>query len=328
MFRIGSLTLENPLVLAPMEEVTDIPFRLLSRRRGAGLVVTEFTSSEALIRHIPKALRKIRFLDSERPVAVQIFGAKPDVMAEAARMIAQTKPDMIDINCGCWNKNHALRGEGAGLLRNPEQMQKVIRAVVRAVNIPVTVKTRLGWDVRNIRILEIARTVEQAGVQALSLHCRTRCQGYKGQADWQWLAKVKKAISIPLIGNGDIYSPVDVRDMLAMGCDGVMIGRAALANPWIFQETLHFLRTGRELPPPALKQRIAACIEHLSLAVRVRGYHEGIMRFRKYYSGYLRDLPNAAKLRRELMLLKDLSQIIDRLRGFEQAHAPACLSAS
>ncbi len=323
MLTIGSVKIANPLALAPMEEITDIPFRVLCRKRGAGYVVTEFTSSEALIRNVPKALRKIRFLDRERPVGVQIFGANPDVMAEAARIIAPSRPDVIDINCGCWNRNHALRGEGAGLLRDLGRMDKVIRAVVRAVHIPVTVKTRLGWDGRDIRILDIARMVEQAGAQALSLHCRTRCQGYKGRAEWPWLAKVKQVISIPLIGNGDIRSPQDVRAMLSTGCDGVMIGRAALTNPWIFEQTLHSFHTGQHLPPPAISQRITDCIEHLELAVRVRGKREGIVRFRKYYNGYLHGLPNAARLRLELMGLSDLHQITDRLQRFVQTHSRA-----
>lgn len=328
MFWIGNVKIQNPLVLAPMEEITDIPFRVLSRRRGAGFVITEFTSGEALIRNIPKTLRKIRFLDAERPVAVQLFGSKPDVMAEAARIIAPSKPDVIDINCGCWNKNHALRGEGAGLLRDPDLMERVIRAVVAAVDIPVTVKTRLGWDARDIRILDIARMVEQTGAKALSLHCRTRCQGYKGQAQWQWLEQVKRIISIPLIGNGDVKTPQAVQDMLATGCDGVMIGRAALSNPWIFRETLHYLATGQALPPPLLQQRVADCIEHLCLAVRVRGMNEGIVRFRKYYAGYLRDLPHAAKLRIELMAYKELQPIIDRLRLFAESQPAVCLSTS
>jgi len=321
MMKIENLNLTKPLVLAPMEEITDIPFRLMSRQRGADLVVTEFTSCEALIREIPEAFRKIAITDEERPVAVQVFGGNEESMTRAAALIVErVRPEMIDINGGCWNKNHALRGEGAGLLCDLPRMERIIKAVVREVPIPVTVKTRLGWDTKNISICDVAKMVEQAGAAALTVHCRTRCQGYKGTADWAWLDRIKKVISIPLIGNGDAKSPQDVKEMFATGCDGVMIGRAALANPWIFEQTKSYLETGHVPLAPALPARVEACITHLRLNVQVRGLGEGIMRFRKYYAGYFRDLPHAAKLRMELMALKDLDAIVDRLRDFSARH--------
>jgi len=315
--KIGSLEFEKPLVLAPMEEISDVPFRILCRRRGADYVVTEFTSSEALIRDIPKSFRKAGIIDAERPVAIQLFGSKPDVMVRAAQIVAQSCPDVIDINAGCWNKNHALRGEGAGLLRDLPLMEKMIRRIVRAVDIPVTVKTRLGWDQRSICITDVARLVEQTGAAALTVHARTRCQGYKGRADWAWFEKIKAAISIPLIGNGDATTPRDVERIFDAGCDGVMIGRAALANPWIFEQTRQYFKTNRVPGPPALHQRVEDCIEHLRLALRYRGLREGVLRFRKYYAGYLHGIPHSSRLRSELMDLTDPDQIIERLRRFD-----------
>jgi tRNA-dihydrouridine synthase B len=314
--KIGMLTFERPLALAPMEDVTDTAFRLICRRMGADIVYTEFTSSEAIIRDIPKAIRKITVTEAERPVAIQIFGGVEASMDAAARKAESLNPDFIDINCGCWVKNHVARGEGAALLKDLSRFEKIVQSTVRATRLPVTVKTRLGWDERSIVILDVAKMIEQAGVQALTVHCRTRSQAHNGQADWSWLEKIKKATSLPLIGNGDIMTPEDVKRMFETGCDGVMIGRGAINNPWIFRHAKHFLETGQHLPEPTMLERIELCIEHLKLSVEQNGIRQGVIPFRKYYAGHLRGLPNVAKLRSELMQLVDMDKIIDCLRQF------------
>jgi tRNA-dihydrouridine synthase B len=319
--RIGDIEIDQPIALAPMEDVTDIPFRIICKRLGADLVYTEFTSSEALIRDAVKALRKIEIVEEERPVAIQIFGGIDRSMEEAARVAQRFRPDFLDINCGCWVKNHALRGEGAGLLKDLPRFEQIVKATVGATRLPVTVKTRLGWDEKNIVIVDVARMLEQSGVKALTVHCRTRSQGHQGQADWKWLTKIKKAVGIPIIGNGDITSVEDVTRMLETGCDGVMIGRGAITNPWIFRQAKYFLQTGRRLPEPDLEERTARCIEHLELSVKYKGQRRGVIPFRKHYAGYLNGVPHVAQLRSELMLLTDPQAIIKRLNQFLE-HSP------
>lgn len=314
--KIGSIQLNTPIALAPMEDVTDLPFRVICKRLGADIVYTEFTASEALIRDIPRALKKITVCDEERPVAIQLFGGKDESLASAARVAEQFNPDFIDINCGCWVKNHVARNEGAGLLRDLPLFEKIVRSTVKATKLPVTVKTRLGWDHDSIVILDVAKMVEQAGAQALTVHCRTRSQAHNGFADWDWLAKIKKTISIPVIGNGDVTTPEDAKAMLETGCDGVMIGRGAIANPWIFQQTKHFLKTGEHLPEPTIDERIRVCLEHLKMSIEHELPYNAVIPFRKYYAGYLRGLPNIATIRSELMQIKDYSAVVDRLNQY------------
>lgn len=320
---IGPLQFDQPIALAPMEDVTDTAFRLICKRLGADIVYTEFTSSEALIRDIPKALEKIQVTDAERPIAIQIFGGVEESMEGATQKAEKFKPDFIDINCGCWVKNHVSRGEGAGLLRDLPHFEKIVTSTVKATKLPVTVKTRLGWDADNIVILDVAKMVEQAGAKALTVHCRTRSQAHKGEADWRWLERIKKVISIPLIGNGDIETPEDVKRMFETGCDGVMVGRGAIMNPWIFSQAKHYLKTGQHLEQPTLKEKIDLCIEHITLAAELKGERNGIIPFRKYYSGYLRGLPDISKLRADLMKLVDLNKIIERLNQFLDIHLSA-----
>jgi nifR3 family TIM-barrel protein len=308
---------ENPLFLAPMHEVTDIPFRQICKRLGADVVMTEFVSVEALIRHIDKARLMMHIRDDERPVGAQIFGKNDASFVEAAQIITeQFRPDFIDLNAGCAAGKHAARGECAGLLRDLPLFEKIARATVQATHLPVTVKTRLGWDMNSLVVLDVAKMVEQAGAKALIVHCRTRSQGYKVPADWTWLEKIKKVISIPLIGNGDVVAPQDAKRMFETGCDGVMIGRGALANPWIFRETAHFLKTGQLLPLPTLQERIHTCIDHLKLYAEFKRTHSGLYAFRKFYTGYLKGMPGAAGLRAELMRLTELTDIESCLKEF------------
>jgi tRNA-dihydrouridine synthase B len=314
--KIGNIDIDKPLCLAPMEDVTELPFRLICRRLGADIVYTEFTSSEGIIRDIPRIMEKIRIAEEERPVAIQIFGGRPEAMAGAAEAIEKLKPDFIDVNCGCWVKNHVARNEGAGLLRDLPLFEKIVKATVKGTKLPVTVKTRLGWDDQSIVILDVAKMVEAAGAKALTLHCRTRSQAHSGFADWSWLEKIKKVISIPIIGNGDITCPEDVQAMLETGCDGVMIGRGAIANPWIFKQSKHFLETGGHMPEPSIEEKIQTCIEHLKLNVQYKGEKYGVQTFRKHYVGYLKGLPNITPVRSELMQYMTQEQVIERLQKY------------
>lgn len=319
--KIGPIELNRPLALAPMEDVTDLPFRLICKELGADLLYTEFASSEALIRDVAKTLKKIQVADAERPVAVQIFGGVEESMEGAAAVAEQAGPDFIDINCGCWVKKVALREAGAGLLRDLPKFEKIVSSVIKGTSLPVTVKTRLGWDQESIVIEDAARMLEQCGVKALALHCRTRDQGHRGEAQWHWLERVKKAISIPLIGNGDITTPEDAKRMLETGCDGVMIGRGAIANPWIFRETKHFLDTGGHMPPPTLGEKLDCCTRHLNLSVEHKGERKGVVEFRKYYAGYLKGQPRVSKLRAEIMTMTELEPVLARLAKYREEAA-------
>jgi len=314
--KIGSVDINKPLCLAPMEDVTELPFRLICKRLGADIVYTEFTSSEGIIRDIPRIMEKVKICDEERPVAIQIFGGRPEAMTGAAQAIEKLKPDFIDINCGCWVKNHVARNEGAGLLRDLPLFEQVVKATVKGTKLPVTVKTRLGWDDQSIVILDVAKMVEAAGAKALTLHCRTRSQAHSGFANWSWLEKIKKVISIPVIGNGDITCPEDVQAMLETGCDGVMIGRGAIGNPWIFKQTRHFLKTGEHMPEPSIEEKIKICIEHLKLNVQYKEEKYGVLTFRKHYVGYLKALPNIATVRSDLMQYTTMNPVIERLQKY------------
>jgi nifR3 family TIM-barrel protein len=314
--KLGNHDLQQPLVLAPMEDITDLAFRLICKKTGVDITVTEFTAAEALIRHIPRAMKKIEVLDQERPVGIQLFGSRPEALKEAAAIAAQLKPDFIDINCGCWVKNHVARLEGAGLLKDLKLFESVVRATVSGTSLPVTVKTRLGWDDESIVILDVARMIEDCGAKMLTLHCRTRSQAHRGFAEWAWLEKVKKRISIPLIGNGDVVSPQDVKTIFETGCDGVMIGRGAVSNPWIFQQAKHYLATGEIQAAPSIREKIDLCIEHLKLTCQVKACRKPVVAFRKHYAGYLSGIPNLNRLRSDLMAIEDLDPAVARLTEF------------
>jgi tRNA-dihydrouridine synthase B len=312
--RIRSIDIDKPLLLAPMEDVTDQAFRIICKRLGADIVFTEFVNSEGLIRNSEKTKQKMHFQDEERPFGIQIYGGEESSMEGAARIAESFEPDIIDINCGCWVRKVVGSGAGSGLLRDLPKMERIISTVVKTVNIPVTVKTRLGWDSESIRILDVARMVEQTGAQALTIHCRTRAQAHKGEVDLSWIPKVKSAVSIPIIANGSLDTPEKIENAFqSTGCDGVMIGRGVIENPWIFQQVKQFRMTGKYFARPSIEERFKILIEHLRLSVEIKGERKGVIEFRKYYSGYLKGMYNAAKVRQELMQYIDLEGIMERI---------------
>ncbi len=335
-FHIGKNKFANPLMLAPMEGVTDLPFRIMCKQMGADLVFTEFIASDALIRDSMKSKQKMDIVDEERPVAVQIFGQHKDAMIHSAKMIEDSGAEIVDINYGCWVKKVVNNNSGAAYLKDPERMADMTNAVAEAVSIPVTVKTRIGWDHNSIVIEKVAKMQEEAGAKQLSLHCRTRDMGMGGKADWTWINKVKPQISIPLILNGDVKTPQDVIEAFATTqADGVMIGRAAVGYPFLFKRAKALMETGIDPGEPAVEEMFAACIRHLDLCIEYKGETRGFMEFRKHYSGYLRGLFGASATRQKLVVAEsyeDVRHILDdymdylrkedRLVPFEHKESP------
>jgi tRNA-dihydrouridine synthase B len=303
------------IALAPMEDVTEPPFRYICKKLGADVLYTEFISSEGLIRDAKKAKAKLFFYEMERPIGVQIFGGNEDSMEDAAKISEEARPDFIDINFGCWVKDVAMRGQGAGLLRDLPKMKSIAESVIKSVQLPVTIKTRLGWDEKNIVILEVARMMENIGVKALTVHCRLRSQGNKGDADWSWITRIKDAgIKIPIILNGNIKTPEDVKNAFDnYEADSVMIGQAAINNPWIFRQSKYYLENNIHEQEPDIDERFNLCLEHLEKSVELKGEKYGVIEFRKHYSGYLRNLPDVSKFRLELMQFTELEPIKEKL---------------
>ncbi len=321
-----------PLLLAPMEDVSDPPFRAVCKDNGADLMYTEFISSEGLIRDAIKSRRKLDIFDYERPIGIQIFGGDEESLSLAAKIVDVTQPDLLDINFGCPVKKVALKGAGAGVLKDVDLMVRLTEAVVKSTSLPVTVKTRLGWDDSMLNIEEVAERLQDVGIKALAIHGRTRCQMYKGDADWTLIGKVKNnpRINIPIFGNGDIDSPhkaVEYKNRY--GVDGIMIGRAAIGYPWIFREIKHFYQTGELLAPPTVEERVNVVRKHLHKSLEWKGPVVGINEMRRHYANYLKGLPNIKEYRSKLVTLnqpeeidKILDEIIVRYSGYEITAAP------
>jgi len=324
MVKIRTIELgEFPILLAPMEDVSDPPFRALCKRHGADLMYTEFISSEGLIRDAAKSVQKMDIFEYERPIGVQIFGSDVESMVHAAQIIEKVNPDILDINYGCPVKKVACKGAGAGLLQDIPKMVKLTEAVVKAVNIPVTVKTRLGWDDQTKNIVETAERLQDIGIEALTIHGRTRKQMYKGEADWTLIGAVKdnQRMKIPIFGNGDIDTPE--KALLyknRYGVDGIMIGRASIGNPWIFNEMKAFLKEGKRLERPTLKDRVEAATEHLDFSVQWKGERLGIVEMRRHYTNYFRALPHFKEYRQILVTSMDLTEIKQVLASIQEEY--------
>jgi nifR3 family TIM-barrel protein len=313
MVKIDQIELPDfPLSLAPMEDVSDPPFRAVCKDNGADLMYTEFISSEGLIRDAIKSRQKLDIFDYERPVGIQIFGGDEEAMAMSARIVEAVDPDLVDINFGCPVKKVVSKGAGAGVLKDVDLMVRLTDAVVKSTHLPVTVKTRLGWDDNSRNIEEVAERLQDTGIKALAIHGRTRAQMYKGEADWSLIAKVKNnpRIHIPIFGNGDIDSP---QKALAYknryGVDGIMIGRAAIGYPWIFREIKHYMATGELLAPPTVEERVEVARKHLRKSLEWKGPIVGINEMRRHYANYLKGLPNIKEYRNRLVTLREMEEV-------------------
>lgn len=317
MVKIGNIELgEFPLLLAPMEDVSDPPFRAVCKEKGADLMFTEFISSEGLIRHADKSVQKLDIYDYERPIGIQIFGDKIESMREAAAIAEAADPEIVDINYGCPVKKVACKGAGAGILLDLPKMQKMTEEIVKRVNKPVTVKTRLGWDENTIKIKEVAQRLQDVGIQALSIHGRTRKQMYKGDADWSYIREVKEMpeIHIPIFGNGDIDSPEKALEYKnKYGIDGIMIGRASIGYPWIFNEIKHFMATGEKLAEPNLDERVRVTKQHLDFSVQWKGERKGIFEMRRHYTNYFRGISHFKPFRTRLVESDSHQELIEIL---------------
>lgn len=317
MAKIGNIDLgEFPLLLAPMEDVSDPPFRRLCKLHGADMLYSEFISSEGLIRDAIKSRQKLDIFDYERPVGIQIFGGDEEAMALSAKIVATVRPDLVDINFGCPVKKVVSKGAGAGVLKDIDLMVRLTKAVVSSTDLPVTVKTRLGWDESSINIEEVAERLQDVGISALTIHARTRSQMYKGHSDWSYIAKVKNnpRIHIPIFGNGDIDSPQKALQYRnKYGVDGIMIGRAAIGYPWIFREIKHYFATGELLAPPTIADRVAAARNHLIWSVEWKGERQGVLEMRRHYANYFKGLPNFKEHRQRLVTLDSAAEIVTAL---------------
>ncbi len=320
MPKIGNIELpEFPLLLAPMEDVSDPPFRAVCKTNGADVMYSEFISSEGLIRDAMKSRAKLDFSEEERPFGIQIFGGDEDAMAMSARICETVNPDFVDINFGCPVKKVVSKGAGAGVLKDIDLMVRLTEAVIRSTSLPVTIKTRLGWDDNTRNIEEVSERMQDIGVKALSIHGRTRCQLYKGEADWTLIGKVKNnpRMHIPIFGNGDIDSPQKAQEYKnRYGIDGIMIGRAAIGYPWIFREIKHYLQTQTILPAPTLQERIEVCKTHLQKSVEWKGPKVGIYEMRRHYTNYLKGLPGIKDFRLRLVTLptaEDINGVMDEI---------------
>lgn len=322
MVKIGDIELpEFPLLLAPMEDVSDPPFRMVCKEQGVDLMYTEFISSEGLIRDAAKSRMKLDIFEYERPIGVQIFGSEIESMVKSAEIIESVNPNLLDINYGCPVSKVTCKGAGAGILQNIPKMVAMTEAVVKATKLPVTVKTRLGWDEGSKNIEEVAERLQDIGIQALTVHGRTRVQMYKGEANWELIAKVKEnpRIHIPIFGNGDIDSPEKAWEYKnKYGVDGIMVGRASIGYPWIFREIKHYFKTQELLPPPTLEERVAACKSHFEFSLRWKGDKLGILEMRRHYTNYFKGIPNFKPFRMDLVTSMDIDFIRKKLDDIAQ----------
>ncbi|MDR6369505.1 nifR3 family TIM-barrel protein [Chryseobacterium bernardetii] len=327
MIKIGNIELpEFPLLLAPMEDVSDPPFRRLCKMHGADLMYSEFISSEGLIRDAIKSRKKLDIFDYERPVGIQIFGGDEEAMAMSARIVETVNPDLVDINFGCPVKKVVCKGAGAGVLKDIDLMVRLTKAVVSSTHLPVTVKTRLGWDSTSINIDEVAERLQETGIKALTIHARTRAQMYKGEADWEHISRIKQNpnIEIPIFGNGDIDS---AEKALAYkqkyACDGIMIGRAAIGYPWIFNEIKHFFNTGEHLPEPTISDRLLAVRQHAEWSAEWKGERLGLVEMRQHYSNYFRGIPHFKEFRKkflEVFTMEEMDSLIKETHQFYEEY--------
>lgn len=327
MIKIGNIELpEFPLLLAPMEDVSDPPYRRLCKLHGADMMYSEFISSEGLIRDAMKSRKKLDIFDYERPVGIQIFGGDEEAMAMSARIVETVNPDLVDINFGCPVKKVVCKGAGAGVLKDVDMMVRLTKAVVSSTSLPVTVKTRLGWDSNSINIDEVAERLQETGIRALTIHARTRGQMYKGEADWEHISRIKQNpnIEIPIFGNGDIDSPekaLEYKNKYA--CDGIMIGRAAIGYPWIFNEIKHFFATGECLDAPTISDRLLAVRQHAEWSAEWKGTKLGLIEMRQHYSNYFRGIPHFKDFRRkflEVYSLEEMDEVIKETQGFYEEY--------
>ncbi|HFK5569791.1 tRNA dihydrouridine synthase DusB [Elizabethkingia meningoseptica] len=322
MVKIGNIELPDfPLLLAPMEDVSDPPFRKLCKMHGADLMYSEFISSEGLIRDAIKSRKKLDIFDYERPVGIQIFGGDEEAMAMSARIVETVEPDLVDINFGCPVKKVVCKGAGAGVLKDIDLMVRLTKAVVTSTHLPVTVKTRLGWDTESINIDEVAERLQETGIKALTIHARTRAQMYKGEADWEHISRIKNNpnIEIPIFGNGDIDSPEKALEYKQKyDCDGVMIGRGAIGYPWIFNEVKHFFETGELLAKPTLADRLLAVQQHAEWSVEWKGERPGLVEMRQHYNNYFKGIPHFKELKSrflQALSLTELNKLIDEAKN-------------
>jgi tRNA-dihydrouridine synthase B len=315
MAKIGSIELGSfPLLLAPMEDVSDPPFRALCKEQGADVMYTEFISSEGLIRDAAKSMMKLDIYEKERPVGIQIFGANLDSMLQAVDIVEKTNPDIIDINYGCPVKKVVCKGAGAGILKDIPKMVSLTKAIVERTKLPVTVKTRLGWDHDSIQIVDVAERLQDVGAQAISIHGRTRAQMYKGDANWHPIAAVKnnQRMHIPVFGNGDVDTPEKAMMMRdEFGLDGAMIGRASIGNPWFFGQVKHYFKTKEHLPPPTIKDRVEMARRHLQMAIDWKGDKLGVFETRRHYTNYFKGIPHFKEYRLQMVTLDNASEVFE-----------------